>query len=70
MAQEVEANLGLGELPRLPFPPPTVPPWEEKGDWVVSLRLRGGSRRLDPPERVLEDVLATVRAYNRLQSVF
>ena len=70
VAQEVEANLGLGELPRLPFPPPTVPPWEEEGDWVVSLRLQGGSRRLDPPERVLEDALATVRAYDRLQSVF
>ena len=66
----MEANLGLGELPRLPFPPPTVPPWEEEGDWVVSLRLQGGSRRLDPPERVLEDALATVRAYDRLQSVF
>ena len=45
VAKEVEAELGLGESPRLPLPPPTVPSWEGRaGDWVVSLRLRGGSR--------------------------
>ena len=71
VAKEVEAELGLGEAPRLPLPPPTVPPWAGRGgDWAVSLRLRGGSRRTDPPDRVLEDALATVRAFGRPESVF
>ena len=34
------------------------------------MRLRGGSRRSDPPDKVLEDALATVRAYASLDAVF
>ena len=60
-----------GELRLLPFTPPTAAPWEEGlDDWEISLRLRGGSRRSDPPDKVLEDALATVRAYAPLDAVF
>ena len=71
VAREVEADLGLGAFPRLPLPPPTVAPWEGGDDsWEIALELRGGSRRTDPPDRVLGDALDTIRAYGDINSVF
>ena len=70
MAQEGVTDLGLDGYPRLPLPPPTVPPWEEGLELGIHLRLQGGGRRTDPPERLLEDALTTIRAFGRLDSVF
>ena len=70
-AKEVVSNLGLSGFPRLPFPPPTTAPWAERNDdWEISLSLRDGSNRNDPPDRLLQDALATVRAYDPLDGVF
>ena len=70
-AKEVVSNLGLSGFPRLPFPPPTTAPWVERNDdWEISLGLRDGSNRNDPPDRLLQDALATVRAYDPLDGVF
>ena len=71
VARKVEAELEFGAFPRLPLPPPTVAPWEGGDDsWGIALELRGGSRRTDPPDRVLDDALDTIRAYGRPDSVF
>ena len=71
VAKVAVSDLGLDEFPRLPFSPSTAAPWKEGvDDWEISLRLRGGSRRSDPPDKVLEDALATVRAYAPLDAVF
>ena len=70
VAQEVVSDLGLEGYPRLQLPPPTVAPWEEGLELGVHLRLRGGGRRTDPPDILLEDALTTIRAFGRLDSVF
>ena len=70
-AKDVVASLELDQFPRLPFPPPTTAPWVGGGDdWEIELNLRNGSNRNDPPARVLEDALETIRAYSPLVSVF
>ena len=49
-------DLGLSGFPRLPFPPPMTAPWAERNDdWEISLGLRGGSNRNNPPDRLLKD---------------
>ena len=64
-------QLGFNESPRMPLPPPTVPPWGwGVVPWQIELELQGGGRRTDPPDRLREDSLATVRGYGRLDAVF
>ena len=70
VAKGAVSDLSLGDFPRLPLPPPTTAPWQGGEDFEVSLRLRGGSRRTEPPDKVLEDALTTVRAYAPLDAVF
>ena len=71
VASVAVSALSLEDFPRLPLPPPTTAPWlGGRGEWEINLHLRGGSRKSDPPDRVLRDALDTIRAYGPLEAVF
>ena len=60
VAKTVVDELELESFPRLPLPPPTFPTWRMVGGgWGIALSLQGESRRMDPPDKLFVDALAT-----------
>ena len=61
VAKMVMDELELESFPRLPLPPPMVTPWRRVGGgWgIIVLSLQGKSRRMDPPDKLFVDALAT-----------